>query len=69
MRFVAGEGTMSSLQGVKGVIESRGLFSSFYSDRGSRYWHTPEAGGKVDKRNLTQFGQAMQRLGIEKIPA
>jgi transposase len=69
MFFVAEEGTMSSLQGVKEVIESRGLFSSFYSDRGSHYWHTPEAGGKVDKKHLTQFGQAMQRLGIEMIPA
>ena len=69
MFFVAQEGTMSSLQGVKEVIESRGLFSSFYSDRGSHYWHTPEAGGKVDKKHLTQFGMALQRLGIEMIPA
>ena len=38
------------------------LFSSFYSDRGSHYWHTPEAGGKVDKKHLTQFGMALQRL-------
>jgi transposase len=69
MFFVAEEGTASSLQGVKEVIESRGLFSSFYSDRGSHYWHTPEAGGKVDKRNPTQFGRAMRRLGIEMIAA
>ena len=69
MFFVAEEGTVSSLIGVKEVIASRGLFSSFYSDRGSHYWHTPEAGGKVDKQNLTQFGQAMQRLGIAMIPA
>ena len=67
--FVAEEGTASSLRGVREVIEARGLFSSFYSDRGSHYWHTPEAGGKVDKKNLTQFGQAMRRLGIEMIPA
>ena len=39
------------------------------SNRGSHYWHTPEAGGKVDKTHLTQFGQALQRLGIEMIPA
>lgn len=51
------------------VIEKRGLFASFYSDRGSHYWHTPEAGGKVDKKNLTQFGEAMKRLGIEMIAA
>lgn len=69
MFFVEQEGTVSSLRGVGDVIKSRGLFSSFYSDRGSHYWHTPEAGGKVDKKNPTQFGQAMQRLGIEMIAA
>ena len=69
MFFVAQEGTASSLRGVREVIEKRGLFSSFYSDRGSHYWHTPEAGGKVDKKHLTQFGQALQHLGIEMIAA
>ena len=48
MRFVEEEGTHSSLLGVKDVLEARGLFCSFYSDRGSHYWHTPEAGGKVE---------------------
>ena len=43
------------------------LFRS--SDRGSHYWHTPEAGGKVDKVNLTQFGRALQYLGITMIAA
>jgi hypothetical protein len=69
MFFVEEEGTASSFLGVRDVIEARGLFASFYSDRGSHYWHTPEAGGKVDKHNLTQFGLAMQRLGIEMIAA
>lgn len=69
MFFVEEEGTISSLRGVGEVIRSRGLFSRFYSDRGSHYWHTPEAGGKVDKRRLTQFGQALQRLGVEMIAA
>ena len=69
MFFVEEEGTVSSLLGVREVIESRGIFSSFYSDRGSHYWHTPEAGGKVDKKNPTQFGKVMQRLGIEMIAA
>ncbi len=67
--FVEEEGTQSSFRGVKEVIESRGLFSSFYSDRGSHYWITPEEGGKVDKVNLTQFGRAMKQLGIEMIAA
>ena len=69
MFFVEEEGTASSFQGVKEVIEKYGLFSSFYSDRGSHYWYTPEAGGKVDKTRLTQFGRAMHQLGIEMIPA
>jgi transposase InsO family protein len=37
MFFVSEEGTASSLQGVRDVIVARGLFSSFYSDRGSQY--------------------------------
>ncbi len=67
--FVEEEGTASSLRGIRGVIEKRGLLSSLYTDRGSHYWNTPEAGGKVDKHNLTQFGRAMRQLGIEMIPA
>lgn len=69
MFFCDEEGTQSSFQGVRDVIEGRGLFCSLYTDRGSHYWHTPQAGGKVDKVNLTQFGRAMGQLGIEMIPA
>jgi transposase len=69
MFFVEQEGTASSFQGVRDVIVARGLFCALYTDRGSHYWTTPEAGGKVDKVNLTQFGEAMKRLGIEMIPA
>ncbi len=67
--FVEEEGTMSSFAGVGDVIRSKGLFCSLYTDRGSHYWHTPEAGGKVDKTNPTQFGRAMNQLGIEMIAA
>jgi hypothetical protein len=69
MFFVGQEGTVSSFRGVHEVITARGLFSAFYSDRGSHYWTTPEAEGKVDKENLTQFGRAMKQLGIEMIAA
>jgi transposase len=69
MFFVDEECTTSSFTGVRDVIKLRGLFSSFYTDRGSHYWYTPEAGGKVDKKNPTQFGRAMRTLGIEMIPA
>lgn len=67
--FVEEEGTLSSFQAVQEVIEMQGLFCSLYTDRGTHYWNTPKAGGKVDKLNLTQFGRAMQQLGIEMIPA
>ena len=53
--FVDEEGTWSSFRGVRETAERRGLFLSFYSDRGS-HWNTPEAGGKVDRSNPTQFG-------------
>src|SRR3970040_1034675 len=69
MFFVDEEGTQSSFQGIHDVISKNGVFASLYTDRGSHYWHTPEAGGKVDKGNLTQFGRAMRQLGIEMIPA
>jgi len=69
MFFVDEEGTVSSFRGVQDVIDAQGLFSSFYSDRGSHYWHTPDADGKVDKENLTQFGRAMKQLGIDMIAA
>ena len=69
MFFIEEESTASSFLGVKETIEKKGLFCSFYSDRGSHYWLTPEVGGKVDKERLTQFGRALHHLGIEMIPA
>jgi transposase len=67
--FVDQEGTASSFQALREVIQNQGLPSSLYTDRGSHYWHTPTAGGKVDKTRLTQFGRAMHQLGVEMIPA
>ncbi len=67
--FVAEEGTMSTFRALGEVIAGRGLFCSLYADRGSHYWHTPEAGGKVDKDNPTQVGRALAQLGIELIAA
>lgn len=69
MFFTEEEGTQSSFQGIRDVIANQGVFASLYTDRGSHYWHTPEAGGKVDKGNPTQFGRALRQLGIEMIPA
>ena len=51
------------------VIAEHGLFCALYADRGSHYWHTPTAGGKVDRDNPTQVGRALGQLGVELIPA
>jgi len=67
--LVTEEGTMSSFCGLVEVIERHGLFMELYTDRGSHYFFTPEAGGKVSKTQLTQVGRALKQLGIGHIPA
>jgi hypothetical protein len=67
--FVEEEGTLSSFRGLHEVVGTKGLFSSLYVDRGSHYWHTDEAGGKVDTVRLTQVHRALQQLGITLIAA
>ena len=69
MFFCAQEGTASSFHGIGQTIARYGLFASLYSDRGSHYFTTPQAGGKVDKVNLTEVGRALKQLGIEHIAA
>src|ERR1019366_4607920 len=59
----------SSLRGLRDVIARHGLFCSFYTDRGSHYFFTPEGGGPVSKTVLTQVGRALMQLGIEHIAA
>lgn len=49
------------------VVERYGLFMALYSDRASWAFHTPSAGGKVDRKNLTQVGKALEKAGIEHI--
>jgi hypothetical protein len=67
--LVEEEGTFSSFRGLEEVIARMGLFSSFYTDRGSHYFYTAKAGEKVDKERPTQVGRALAELGIEHIPS
>jgi transposase len=67
--LVPEEGTRSSLLGLAETIERHGLFMELYTDRGSHSFHTPEAGGKVSKTELTQVGRALKQLGIGHIAA
>lgn len=64
MFFVDEEGTASSFHGIGQTIAAKGLFAMFYTDRASHYFHTAEAGCKVDKAHLTQVGRALAQLGI-----
>ena len=63
------EGTDSTFRALAEVFGAHGLPLSLYTDRGSHYFHTPEAGGKVDRANLTQVGRALDHLGVEHIAA
>ena len=67
--LVAQEATASSFLGLGETIAKEGLFRAFYTYRGSHYFHTPKAGGKVDKTKLTQVGHALQQLGVTHIPS
>jgi transposase len=68
-RLVEEESTLTVMAGLQEVIASQGLFCALYSDRGSHFWQTPKAGGKVDVQRLTQVGRALRDLGIQMIPA
>jgi transposase len=67
--LVSEEGTDSSFRALREVFEMKGLPCSLYTDRGSHYFHTPAAGGKVAKDQPTQVGRALAHLGIEHIAA
>jgi hypothetical protein len=67
--LVAEEGTASTFQALLEVFGQHGLPLSLYTDRGSHYFHTPEAGGPVDRKRPTQVGRALAHLGVEHIAA
>src|ERR1700680_3714701 len=68
-QLVEQESTRTVMVGLKEVIEKQGLFCSLYTDRGSHFFHTPTAGGMVDKSRLTEIGRALAQLGIGHIPS
>jgi hypothetical protein len=68
-QLVEEESTITVMTALREVIERKGLFCALYSDRGSHFWHTPQAGSKVDPHRLTQLGRALRDLGVQMIPA
>jgi transposase len=67
--LVEEESTFSSFRGIYETIKQEGIFCSFYTDRASHYFYTPEVGGKVDKSRVTQVGYALRQLSIKHIAA
>lgn len=68
-QLVEEESTLTVMAALREVIERKGLFCALYSDRGSHFWLTPKAGGRVDPHRLTQVGRALRDLGVQMIPA
>ena len=67
--LVPEEGTASTFAGLLEVFTAHGLPCSLYTDRGSHYFTTLKAGGKVHRSAPTQVGRALGKLGIEHIAA
>ena len=63
------ETTEAVLSALWDVVEQYGVFMALYSDRAGWAFHTPSAGGKVDRKKLTQVGKALEKAGIEHIPS
>ena len=51
------------------VLHSCGMPLALYTDRAGWAFHTPKAGGPIDRDRLTHLGRALARLGIEHIGA
>jgi len=63
------ETTAAVFTALHAVCTAWGLPIALYTDRAGWAFHTPTAGGPVDRRHLTQVGRALAHLGIEHIGA
>jgi len=64
-----GETTAAVFAALHAVCTTWGLPIALYTDRAHWAFHTPTAGGPVDRTHRTQVGRALDRLGIEHIGA
>src|SRR5262245_12591985 len=68
-QLVDQESTRTVMAAIRHVVETKGWFSSLYSDRASHFFRTPKAGEPVDTRQHTEVGRALKDVGIDPIPA
>lgn len=64
-----GETTAAVFAALHAVCTAWGLPIALYTDRARWAFHTPTAGGPIDRTHRTQVGRALDRLGIEHIGA
>src|SRR5271166_727489 len=72
MFLVDEEGTASSMRGVAEVVARHGLFCSLYTDRGSHYFFTPQAGGRSERAFSTlqdRLPKELKLAGINTVEA
>lgn len=61
------ETTAAVMTALRTVFAAHGLPVALYTDRAGWAFHTPKAGGRVDRTHPTQVGRALAHLGIEHI--
>ena len=64
-----GETTAAVFSALHAVCTTWGLPIALYTDRARWAFHTPTAGGPIDRTHPTQVGRALAHLGIEHIGA
>jgi transposase len=68
-RFVPEEGTASTLAALKHILTTYGRFAELYTDRGSHFCHTAQAGGPPTTEHGGDVSRALKVLGIRQILA
>jgi hypothetical protein len=63
------ETTHAVLTALRAVLAAFGLPMALYTDRAGWAFHTPTAGGPIDRAHPTVVGRILARLGIEHIPS
>jgi hypothetical protein len=63
------ETTHAVLTALRAVLVDYGVPIALYTDRAGWTFHTPTAGGRVDRTHLTVVGRILTRLGIDHIPS
>jgi transposase len=68
-RFVPQENTLATLAALKAVVQQYGRFSELYTDRGSHFCYTPQAGAAPTTAHQGAVSRALKVVGIEQILA